>query len=72
VATVRKTQRTKWYNGHNEELWSALLAFLLAYIVGSRGLDTGSWWEYTGTVVLTFIGLNRLLAAVRVRRSKSQ
>jgi hypothetical protein len=63
--TTKKTAHMKWYSGHNVELWSGLLAFVLAYIVGSRALDTGSWWEYFGTLILLIFGINRLIASLR-------
>ena len=65
MATVKRTSQTKRYEGHSIELWSGLLAFVLAYIVASRALNTGSWWEYLGTVILLTFGINRLIAALR-------
>jgi hypothetical protein len=32
----------------------------VAYVIGSRSLDTGSWQQYIMTFVLLVFGLNRL------------
>ena len=63
---------TKWYDQHNSALWLGLLALLIAYIIGSRGIDTGSWWEYLGTLLFLAIGFNRLIVAIRVGKSKAR
>ena len=31
---------------------AGLVSLILAYIVGSKALDNGSWWFYLGTFVL--------------------
>ena len=41
-----------------------VLALVLAYIVCSRAIDTGSWWEYGGTFVLCVFALNRFIRAL--------
>ena len=30
---------------------------LLAYILASRALDTGSWWQYLGTLILLVLSV---------------
>ncbi len=45
----------------------AILAVLLAYILASRAIDTGSWWEYLGTLALTILVINRIIQTVRGR-----
>jgi hypothetical protein len=38
----------------------AFVSFVLAYFIGSRSLDTGSWQQYIMTFVLFVFGINRL------------
>lgn len=41
------------------------LASLVAmWLLGLRATDTGSWWQYSGVLILFIFGLNRLIAAV--------
>jgi len=42
----------------------AAIAVFAAYLVGSRALDTGSWWEYGYTLALLVFGVNRFSVAV--------
>ena len=36
-------------------LVEAVLFLVLAYILGSRALNTGSYWEYSGTLILLIL-----------------
>ena len=48
----------------NQRLQNAGLAIVslgLGYIVASRAIDTGSWWEYGGTVALLIFTINRVV-----------
>jgi fatty acid desaturase len=43
--------------------WQILLGIVclgLAYLLLSRAFDTGSWWEYLGTLVFLILAFNRL------------
>jgi hypothetical protein len=53
-----KSQR--WYDQHYWSLLLALTALLVAYLIGSRSLDTGSWQQYGLTFLCLFFSLNRL------------
>ena len=44
---------------------SGLAALVAAYILGSRAIDTGSWWQYSGTVLLFAFAVNRVAKAIR-------
>jgi hypothetical protein len=50
----------RWYNQHYWSLLLALASFVVAYAIGSRSLDTGSWQQYGLTFVFGVFGLNRL------------
>ena len=60
VKTNPRTQTQRWYNRHYWSLVLAFAAFLAAYLIGSRSLDTGSWQQYIMTLVLVIFGLTRL------------
>jgi hypothetical protein len=42
----------------------SLVLLVLVYILGSRALDTGSWWEYSGTLVLIIFGVKFFRLAI--------
>jgi hypothetical protein len=46
------SQFQQWYQSRWGHLILGLAELILAYLVGSRALDTGSWWEYSFTVLL--------------------
>lgn len=59
---------TKFDNWHKTRRGYAVMAvveLVLAYIVGSRGLDTGSWWQYGLTLVLLVGGLQNVYQLIR-------
>jgi hypothetical protein len=41
-----------------------VLELLLAYVVASRALDTGSWWEYGFAVLLTIGGIQNFVKLI--------
>jgi hypothetical protein len=42
-------------------LGGSLIGFGLTYALASRSLDTASWWEYGGTLILLIFSINRLI-----------
>ncbi len=42
-----------------------LLGLLLAYGLGSRAFDTGSWWQYFGTLLLLVLSVRLIGRAFR-------
>ena len=57
--------KAKSVEANSSRLTAVILAVVflgLAYILGSRALDTGSWWEYSGTFLLVILALNRALS----------
>ena len=39
------------------------IGLLLAYLLGSRGLDTGSWWQYLGTLIILVLSIRLIVKA---------
>jgi hypothetical protein len=63
---------TAWYN---QKIWLAstgIISLGLAYLLLSRAIDTGSWWEYLGTLVLLVFAINRLLNSIKFRSKDEQ
>lgn len=46
----------------------ALLGLVLAYALGSRAIDTGSWWEYLGTFLLLTISIRLAIHGVKAKK----
>lgn len=45
-------QLDQWHQTSQGLITFGLIELVLAYIMGSRALDTGSWWEYLLTFLL--------------------
>lgn len=50
----------RWYNQHYWSLLLGLGSLLVAYLIASRALNTGSWQQYGIAIVCIVFGLNRL------------
>jgi hypothetical protein len=66
---VKKTTNSTvvWYN---QKIWMAMAGIIslgLAYLLFSGAFDTGSWWEYLGTLVLLIFAVNRLMNSIKSR-----
>lgn len=55
----------QWHKTRKGYVIMGILELVLAYIVGSRAIDTGSWWEYGLTVLLLVGGAQNLYHAIR-------
>lgn len=55
----QQTSSNKWYDRRDGALGLCILSLGLAYLAGSRAIDTGSLQQYTLTFVLIAIALNR-------------
>ncbi len=42
---------------------AGVIGLILAYLLGSRGLDTGSWWQYLGTFLLLALSIRLFVKA---------
>lgn len=47
---------------------SGLIALALAYLLVSRALDTGSWWEYLGTLILLVASIRLFARGIKVKK----
>ncbi|MEO8784909.1 MAG: hypothetical protein ABI221_01055 [Candidatus Saccharimonadales bacterium] len=56
-------QFMQWHDSRLGHMVLALVEIVLAYAVGSRALDTGSWWEY-GFTLLLLIGFVKNLVGI--------
>lgn len=56
-----------WHKTRRGYAVMAVVELLLAYIVGSRALDTGSWWQYGFTLLLLIGGIQNLYQLIRKR-----
>jgi hypothetical protein len=65
---VKDKQTPQWQNSRGWALITALVALVAAYLIGSRGLDTGSWQQYFLTFVLLVFGLSRLFRSIRPKK----
>lgn len=44
---------------------AGIICLAFAYVVASRALDTGSWWEYGAALLLIIAGCRYVLLAVK-------
>lgn len=44
-----------------------LIGLVLAYLLGTRAVDTGSWLQYGGTLLLFALALKRIARAIDKR-----
>lgn len=42
-----------------------VIGLILAYALGSRAIDTGSYWQYLGCLVFAFLGVKLLVRAFK-------
>lgn len=42
-----------------------VVGLVVAYVLGSRALDTGSWWQYLGTLVMVIISVRLFVRAIK-------
>lgn len=42
----------------------SVIGFVLAYLLATRAIQTGSWFQYFGTVLLVALGLRLALKAI--------
>jgi hypothetical protein len=45
----------------------SIASFILAYLLGSRAIDTGSLWQYLGVIILVLYGFRYLYRAASPR-----
>ena len=68
MATKHVNAMTKFDNWHKTRRGYAIMGFVelvLAYLMGSRAIDTGSWWQYVFTVLLLIGGIQNAVQFIR-------
>ena len=60
----------KWHKTLKGYAIMGFLELLVAYIIASRAIDTGSWWEYLFTLVFLVGGAQNALHLIRLRARK--
>ena len=61
----QENQKQAWYNGTLGMSYLSIASLLLAYLVGSRAIFTGSLQQYVLTFILLILAVNRSIVAVR-------
>jgi hypothetical protein len=46
-----------------------IAGLVIAYLLVSRAIDTGSWWEYLGAIVFLILAINRF-SNIKLRRQR--
>lgn len=61
-----KTPRTSdQFKSRPSLLLMGVVGFLLAYLLGLRALDTGSYWQYLGTLILIVLGIKLIIRGIK-------
>lgn len=50
------------------QAWLGIAFLLLTYVLGSKGLDTGSWWYYGTTFLSLALAIKFLHKALRPKK----
>jgi hypothetical protein len=53
-----------WHKSRTSHIVMAIIELLLAYTVGLRAFDTGSWWEYLAVFILGVGSLRNLIKLI--------
>jgi hypothetical protein len=62
--------KATWLHSRRASAVKAVVALGLAYIAGSRAIDTGSYWEYLAFVVLFILGIKFIVHLFKRHGSK--
>lgn len=46
----------------------AIVGLAFAYLLGSRAIDTGSYWQYLGTTILVILSLRLTYRSVKPKK----
>lgn len=46
-------------------LLAGVVGVVLAYLLATRAIDTGSWWQYFGCLLFLVLGIKLIIRAVR-------
>ncbi|HUD08116.1 MAG TPA: hypothetical protein VMQ52_03495 [Candidatus Saccharimonadales bacterium] len=68
---VKKTpNKTVWYKRTVYIAAIGVVSLAIAYLLVSRAIDTGSWWEYFGAVIFLSVALNQFLNSIKLKRKR--
>lgn len=56
-------QATKTAKNRSALIFSGAVGLILAYAIGSKAIDSGSYWQYLGCVVFLFLSFKLLVRA---------
>ncbi len=63
---VIKTPSKVWYKRVIVQAVFSLICLGIAYLLVSRAIDTGSWWEYFGAIVFLCTAINLLINVIKL------
>ena len=52
-------------NSQSGKVLACVVSLILSYVLGSRAIDTGSWWEYSGSATFFIIGVKYLIRSFK-------
>jgi len=56
---TKQSSRSRWYNHRGGAFAVVVVSLVLAYLIASRAIDTGSLQQYFLTIVLLILAINR-------------
>jgi hypothetical protein len=59
-----------WYKRSGYLIVLDIVCLVIAYLLVSRAVDTGSWWEYLGALVFLMIAVNQFLGRINIKRKR--
>jgi len=62
------TRFDNWHKTRKGHAVFAVIELLAFYLVGSRALDTGSWWEYGFALLLVIGSVQNIVQIFKKRR----
>jgi hypothetical protein len=67
---IKTPNKTVWYKQAVYLAVIGIVSLVIAYLLVSRAVNTGSWWEYFGAVVFLSIALNQFLNSIKLKRKR--
>ncbi len=56
------------FKTRNARIGMGIVGLVLAYLLCTRALDTASWWQYFGTLLLLVIAIRLIVRGIKVRK----
>jgi hypothetical protein len=67
---IKTPNKSVWYKRAVYLVVIGIISLVIAYLLVSRAVNTGSWWEYFGAVVFLSIALNQFLNSIKLKRKR--